>query len=317
MKHKLGIPYMGGKRKIAKNIVGYIRTHNPNAKYFLDLFGGGGAISFEAMQYKQFEKVHYNEFNTAVVNLLLKIRDEGISDEFYEWIDREKFHSLKDGDSWKSGLISTCWSFGNNREKGYLFGDEIEEPKRLLHEIVVNKCDVSRLKFQEMFLEIDSDVFKLNTIEQRRLYIQNFLKKQGKRLDLQQVERIQQIERLQQLKQLQQLEQLQQLQRLQQLEITNLSYEKVEINTPPDETIIYLDPPYENTAKYQKSIDYDLLNDWIKNSSYKIYVSSYEFDLPCVHEIRHSSTLSATNNSKKVIERLFCNKQESINNKLF
>ena len=41
----LGIPYMGSKRKIAKPLIDYMLNSNPNAKYFYDLFGGGGAMS--------------------------------------------------------------------------------------------------------------------------------------------------------------------------------------------------------------------------------------------------------------------------------
>ncbi len=34
MNKKLGIPYMGSKRGITKNIVDYIKFENPNAKHF-------------------------------------------------------------------------------------------------------------------------------------------------------------------------------------------------------------------------------------------------------------------------------------------
>jgi len=53
----LGIPYMGGKRQIAPKIVDYILAKNPNVKYVYDLFGGGGAMSFEFLQRKQIKKV--------------------------------------------------------------------------------------------------------------------------------------------------------------------------------------------------------------------------------------------------------------------
>ena len=43
---KLGIPYMGSKRKLAKEIVDYILLNNPNTKYVYDIFGGGGANKF-------------------------------------------------------------------------------------------------------------------------------------------------------------------------------------------------------------------------------------------------------------------------------
>ena len=55
----------------------------------------------------------------------------------------------------------------------------------------------------------------------------------------------------------------------------------------------------------------DLFLDWVKSSKYKIYVSSYDFDLPLVKEFAHRSILSATANNK-VVERLFCNRSESI-----
>ena len=41
----LGIPYMGSKRKIAKELMDYMLANTPNATAFYDLFGGGGAIS--------------------------------------------------------------------------------------------------------------------------------------------------------------------------------------------------------------------------------------------------------------------------------
>jgi site-specific DNA-adenine methylase len=47
---EFGLPYMGSKRKLASNIVNLILELNPKCKYFYDLFGGGGAISFEALQ---------------------------------------------------------------------------------------------------------------------------------------------------------------------------------------------------------------------------------------------------------------------------
>jgi len=79
MIHKLGIPYMGSKRKLAKKIVDSILEDNPKCKYFFDLFGGGGAISFEVIQRPQIKQVVYNELNTGVVELLKHIRDNGIT----------------------------------------------------------------------------------------------------------------------------------------------------------------------------------------------------------------------------------------------
>ena len=300
----LGIPYHGSKRQLSKLIVDYIQIHNPNACYIYDLFGGGGSISFEALKRKHFKSVFYNEFNAGVVELLKHIRTQGITPKMYEWVTRETFEKHKNDDDWYGGFLKTCWSFGNN-QKDYLFGKEIEEDKRLLHEVVVNKCEISRLALP---FELDKDFLKIEPMEKRRLAIMGFIKKNIGRIDLQQLQQLERLERLQQLER---------LERLEQLEITNLSYEQVPITTPIEQTIIYCDPPYKGTGKYQKDIDHELFYNWVKNSPYKIYVSSYDFDLPCVLELSHRSTLSATNNSKKVVEKLFCNRQEDINYKLF
>ena len=48
---------MGSKRKLSYKIVDYILSKNRDCKYVYDLFGGGGAISFEFLQRKQIKKV--------------------------------------------------------------------------------------------------------------------------------------------------------------------------------------------------------------------------------------------------------------------
>lgn len=296
----LGIPYMGGKRKLAKPILDYILTKNPNCKYFYDLFGGGGAISFESLKRKQLNEVHYNEYDTAIVELIKHIRDNGITDKMYEWVNREAFHELKNGKDWYSGFLKTCWSFGNNGI-GYLFGEDIEKLKHLAHQMLVYFDDESRIELQGILgIEIPIEIHNIKGLHKRRKWFQRLCKGE--------IGRTQQLERITYFEQ---LSRLQQLQQLQQLQLHNESYENVKINTPIEETIIYCDPPYKGTSKYQNDIDHDKFYNWVKNNPYKIYVSSYEFDLPCVYEMEHISTLSSTNNSKRVVEKLFCNKSEN------
>ena len=304
----LGIPYMGSKRKLAKPIIDYIVANNPKAVYFYDLFGGGGAISFEALKRKQFKKVFYNELNTGVCELLKKIRTDGVTPEFYKWVSREEFDTHKNDDTWYGGLLATCWSFGGN-QRSYLFSAKIEEDKRLLHEVVVNKCKVARTALKERTgLYIEDNYLEDTDIQKRRIKVMQLVKAQIGRCDLQQ---------LQQLEQLQQLQRLERLQRLEQLEINNKSAFDFPIDTDPEETVIYLDPPYENTADYQESLSHKELYAWIeKNSDFKIYLSSYASPLPLVAEFMHRSTLSATANNK-VVEKLFCNKAEINKQSLF
>ena len=322
----LGLPYMGSKRKLAKPIIDYILANNPNTKYFFDLFGGGGAISFEALKRKKFKGVHYNELNAGVVNLLLKIKKDGVTDEFYQWIDRDTFHKHKYDEDWFGGLISTCWSFGNNVDKGYLFSEDNEKIKKPLHDIIVNKCEKSIKEFYNLSgVLVENDILRKNNIQDRRLDVMNFLKKSGNknnmtksgRFDMECLQKIGRLIEIERISQLQQLTQVENLSRVENLSITNLSYNEVEINTPTDETIIYLDPPYFNTAKYQKGIDHDEFIEWVKNSPYKIYVSSYNIpELYECEQFEHRCTLSATANNK-VIEKLYCNKKEVYLDRLF
>jgi len=301
------IPYMGSKRALANKLVTFMLKETPNAKYFFDIFGGGGAMSFEAIQHRQLRYVYYNELNTGLVSLLKDIRDNGIRDEYYAWVSREEFNAAKNGDDWKSGLIKSCWSFGNNQHS-YLFGKEVEEDKHLLHEIIVNRCQYSADKFNKKYnIDITSNYTSrfdnyVETIDQRRLRVMRQVKMQLQQ-NLQHLKQIEQIERLQRL------EQIQQISRIQQLNITNLSYASCNIDTPTDETIIYLDPPYINTASYQEGICHKEFYAWVDKLTelgYKIYVSSYESHLPLVLQLKHRCTLRHNQNNL-VVENVFCN----------
>ena len=306
---------MGSKRKIADKIVDHILEHNPNCKYVYDLFGGGGAISFELLQRKQIKQVFYNELNTGVVELLKHIRNEGITDDMYKWVSREEFFKHKDGNDWYAGFVKTVYSFGNNPEKGYLFGKDIEEIKRQAHEIVLNKDLDCLVSFNKHF-GTNLNIAKMigNTINDRRLQFQRILTEQVKDKKVFKGFCVNEDNSMRNV--CQQLERLQQLEQLEQLEISNLSYEQVPITTPIDETIIYLDPPYKGTEKYQCDINHDDLLKYIKESPHKIYVSGYEMEgLHEVFKTEHRSILSSTANNK-VIEKMFCNRKESSNTKI-
>ncbi len=316
----MSIPYMGSKSKLAVDIVQFIANQNPNAKHFYDLFGGGGSISVEAIKSRRFNKVYYNELNTGVTNLMRKIKAEGITYEFYSWVSREEFNEYKNGNDWWSGFIKSCWSFGNN-QKDYLYSKDIEYWKKALHticfcdtveDVIVNFRVLEKRVFKKptdytIFFDDSkaSDLLKLPKGSQRRYKLKNCILGRSKRL-----------ESLESLERLERLESLESLQRLESLEISNLSYEDVKITTPIHETVIYCDPPYKSTSKYQKDINHDLFLEWVKKSPYKIYVSSYDFDLPIVKSFSHRSTLSATANNK-VVENLYCNQIEELQLTLF
>ena len=400
---QLGLPYMGSKRKIASKIVDEILDKHPNTKYVYDLFGGGGAISFEFMQRKQIKKVFYNEYDKRIVNLLKDIKQNGITDKYYKFIDRQTFLDNINNSDWFAGYLSTCWSFGNQGES-YLYGKDVEKNKKLGHEYVFNNKQIKGIeetthkdihkrrqilntqainKFKELCTEDIKEDYKkykhilttkytiktslkfttwlkstgitakkideltgkqagshyltqgqqpaIPTIEtwkqikpalinvniplwvedlfsKDEKYKKDLLEKFSNKETLQHLQKLENLQRLQKLENLQLLQRLQKIDILNNLEISNKSYQNVPITTPKNETIIYLDPPYEKTATYQKDIDHKKLLNYIKKSDFNIYVSSYDMALDCVLKIEHKSTLSSTNNSKSVIEKLFCNK---------
>ena len=318
---ELGMPYMGSKRKLAKKIVDEIIESNPNTKYIYDLFGGGGAISFEFLQRPKISRVIYNELNTGVTELLKKIQKEGVTDEFYEFVDRDTFIKYKDKDCWYGGLCKVIWSFGNN-QKDYLFGRDAEVIKHLGHKVCVDKCRESLGELSDIVgIELSDHLLTMDKTKARQRLSRIAIKEKLQQLErLQQLQQLEQLERLQQLESLETLQKLQKLERLEQLEhleIFNHSYKDVHISTPIDETIIYLDPPYEDTEEYQKGgFCHRGLEEFIAQSPYKIYVSSYKFNLPKVASFKHRASLSAVCNNE-VTENLYCNQEHKNYTRLF
>jgi DNA adenine methylase len=80
----------------------------------------------------------------------------------------------------------------------------------------------------------------------------------------------------------------------------------------PGDSIIYCDPPYKNTAKYNAvtDFDHDLFWDWCRNKSslgHTVFVSEYSApdDFECVWQKEIVSSLSKDTGSKKGVEKLF------------
>ena len=306
----LGIPYMGSKRKLASDILHFITERHKGLTDFYDLFGGGGSISFTAIKDYRFN-VHYNELNQHIYHLVdyLKTHRE-LEPKFYEWVTREVFFdqlARTDAD-WYSGYVMTCWSFGNNSEKGYLYGANIEELKRLAHEFVVNRCLKS---MSELKLNIP-ELANIKDVQKRRIYFCDYIKNKNSNIF-----GIGKEDRVQNLELIEHLTRIQNLQNLQNLQITNLSYENVVItgNNP----VIYCDIPYKGTGEYKEGgFDYERFYQWANECPHPVYISEYDAPFKKVHAFTHRSSLSATNNKKKTIEKIFWNgKGDYYETKLF
>lgn len=298
---------MGSKRKIAEELMQKMIEIKPKAKYFYDLFGGGGAMSFYVLQCGL--KVHYNEKQKGMVDLLEYIlnrarnKEKGqygiFPDDFYNFITREEFFDLINKDTIKAQFSRVIYSFGNS-QRAYLFGKDIENYKHLAHNIVMFCCEKSLKEFNHL-LNTNFVLSNKKTWNERRLdYLKQFSKEQ----------RAVKEEQLQQLEQLQRLQQLEQLEQLPSFTITNLDFADVKITTPLEETIIYLDPPYRGTAEYKEKFDYTRVDEYFKQSPYTCFMSEYNTPFKSILEIKKESLLNNSSKEKKfVIEKLFWNEK--------
>lgn len=350
---KLRIPYMGSKQAIAQELMYKMLEIKPNAKYFIDLCAGGGSLSFLALQMGL--KVYYNDLQTDLVNfveyIFNRIKNNEKSkyglfpEEFYNFVDRETFNKHKNENTIYGQFIRIVYTFGNN-QRSYLFGKDIEKYKETLHNVVVFKSIQDGVDFLQMIGKQDDfdnfkKIYEVENQNERRFFIRNYILKNtqnkpfGKHndcylycdkqdyeiiKDFSIVERAKWLnENKRKLIQLEQLQRLEQLQQLQQQNITfsNLSYKDVIINTPPEETIVYIDPPYRATTRYVAGGDfnYEELDSWFKNHNYTCFMSEYNAPHKCILEIKKASLLNNTlkerNNTLKerkfVIEKLFWN----------
>lgn len=286
-----GIPYTGNKQAIAEDLMHVMLKYKPNAKYFYDLFGGGGAMSFCAMRYGL--KVFYNELNTQICELLKFLQNNKIPEEWYKFVTREEFHKHKNDMTAYGGFVSQVYSFGSNG-KNYLYNPQTEKIKHLMHDVVVYKDSESLIKLNSLS-NLNMIMPEGDTILIRRLDLYKQIREYG-RLDLEQLQR---------------LERLLQLERLERLEITNKSYDEVVINTPIDETIVYLDAPYKDTVKYKasKQFDYDKLYNWFTNNKYTCFMSEYSAPFKEIFSIEKIVTFCASDNRLKKVEKLYWNER--------
>ena len=118
-----GMPYKGSKQAIADTLIAAM----PPADYFVDLFGGGGAMAHCAALSGKYKHVIYNELETVIYNGFKK----AIAGEYNaesRWISREDFQRLKDTDPY----AAMCFSFGTNL-RNYAYSKEVEPWEKALH----------------------------------------------------------------------------------------------------------------------------------------------------------------------------------------
>ena len=303
-----GIPYMGSKSNICKNICALF----PSADHFYDLFGGGFSISHFMLEHrsKDYKHFHFNEIRPGICELIKDaIAGKYSYDNFKpRWISREEFFEKKE----LNPYIKMCWSFGNNG-KDYLFSKDIEQYKKSMHNALIFN-DFDDLAKKTLGMDKFKDGY---SISERRLFLRNKAivnnnnLSRGELETFQQLEQLQQLQQLERLQRLQQLEQLQRLEQMDKLNFYNLSYEQIEIK--PNSTI-YCDIPYKGTGEYDKNklFNREKFLSWADQQTNPVFISEYQINDGRFKEIykisKRSIMCGGVKDKIKSIEKVYVNK---------
>ena len=311
-----GLPYMGSKSKIVRQIVSLF----PNADTFVDLFAGGGAVTHYAMTTAKYKHFVFNDINP----LMPKAFEMSLNGEFENekrWISREEFFRLRDTDPY----VAICFSFGNDLST-YMYGKEIEPIKEAYH-YALFFGDYSLAK-ERMGIDL-TPLEKCPTIKEKYAILKRIVKTIPPHLSVE--TRLQNLERLQRVL----WSELDVKMRSEEaaaaisehnakgsrklplsdvIEFYNTDYQAVPI---PDNSVIYCDIPYKGAETYHRhkktEFDYERFYDWAYSQTQPIFISEYfmpEDRFVCIAEIKRTGTMSATNNAEKVTERIFIPKHQ-------
>lgn len=292
----VGLPYIGSKKKISKKIVEIIKQNFGTDKTVYDVFGGGGAITAELMINDM--DVVYNDLDKTVTDMFNRILSQD-----REWIktlivSREEFFRIlgKETKTVDDELKLLTNSFGNNR-KTYLYSKNNSDIKYNLAVEILEKEDVlfgykkttTYLRAVNLFEE---ELGFVGKVEKGRI--------------------------LQQLGQLQQLERLQNMGRLQKLHDTKNEDYKYFSNVK--NSILYLDPPYENSVNVYQTGKFDSADfyNWAYNMSKNniVIISSYEVSDERFEPVFEFKSARSRLNAQSIgnrTEKLFMVKEGSFN----
>lgn len=274
---KYGLPYMGSKSAVADKIIAVL----PAGERFIDLFGGGGAMTHAAALSGKYNEVIYSDADPLACEYIARaIRGDYSPERFTpRWISREEFFAKKDSDPY----IRYCWSFGN-RGATYLYGRHVEGLKRRLFEWIV--CGQNRDFVAGLGVPI-ADAPD-GGIAERSAFVKKHIRGHFRMQNTEALARVQNLEGLAKVA------------------VQHRGYSAYRYHVGD---VVYCDPPYDSREKYAiGDFDFAAFLDWA--ARVPCYVSSYEIDDPrfrIYHEFKKSQLLCATKNCA-VIERLYASR---------
>lgn len=328
-----GLPYKGSKTKLAERIIDLM----PRAEHLYDLFAGGCAIAHCALIKGKYGHVHINDINPMMPQAFVKALNGGFDDED-RWISREDFFRLKDTDPY----AALCFSFGSDT-RTYIYGKDKEEYKKALHyAIYFNSFDLSdkiigvdlrpiqscrtrqerclmakrliRTPRQDAYIGNTppppppnskttggSEECRLQNCERHtRLSVQKKNRLGEPRTPRQDALRLESTERHDRMP-------------APPISLDTLTWSATDYQDVPipENSVIYCDIPYKETNRYAgkgRDFDHERFYQWALRQTQPIFISSYDMpkeDFKVIAEYSRTDTLSATNKSLRVTERIF------------
>lgn len=287
-----GIGYPGSKSKIANEIISIL----PRGKRFVDLFGGGGAMTHCAALSGKYESVLYNDADPHVFGFIRDIfLGKYASDVFTpRWVTRQEFNEKKDVD----GYVRFVWSFGN--KGGEYFCAEAKEPlERAIFEFIINGT-------QSALLDDISPGYRdkgaNNADERKRALRSAFIG----RMQTEPLERLARCDAIcRQVSYLGRSAHFCADLRTCAIVFENKSYDSYKFE---DGDVVYCDPPYFGTEKYKGEFEFDFSVFWAWANTLPCFISEYSAPsarFKCINSRRVNSTLAANSNGLGRTERLF------------
>lgn len=273
----IGLPYVGSKKKISKKIVEIIKQNFGTDKTIYDLFGGGGAITFECLINGL--DVVYNDIDLLIGQAIQLVIDSDRDFLKELIISRDEFYAikLKEDKTPEDKLKLLVNSFGNN-ERSYLYSRKYSDAKYVLAMEIIQKHDCfSGYKQTSTFRDV--------------------------------VDKVPELHRIEVLERLEQILQLQNTTSINDFTVNNNSYEHYSDIT---DSILYLDPEYKSST--QKMYSADRLNvekfyQWCIELSKSNIVLISEYDMPeefkCVFEFNKTKSKFKGSSKSKKYEKLF------------
>lgn len=269
-----GINYLGSKNTIAQDIVQYIITRHPDKTIFIDACCGGFAISHYVHK-ETLMHIIANDLNYNVIALLKELLAGGqrFSKDAIKWFDRNEVTDIlkypSNYPSWLVGFVQSTWTFGGMQDS-YLYGRDKEPLKKALFDAVMyNKWDV---RVKHLYDALPNYIKGIDdaSANKRKVLLNYYASLDSGKEQLENLSRTERVVAL-----------LRQIRGSDRIKLYAKDYREFIDSLPPEilsKAVIYLDPPYQDTAEYAVGdIDYDAFWEFVASYKHKvpIYVSSY------------------------------------------